>query len=152
MSKISDRQIALIASGIKLLYELFGRLDETLLRRALRRKVPIPRVTRVPSWEDTESFITVNPDFLSTEDLRTWWDSRDQNQSRVRLMISLARELRREQADGIYLFAPEIRETAALLPVVMSVADDIKLVMDDPTLSKERRTDLIVKILEEAAQ
>ena len=152
MTRISSQHLTLVVSGIELLYELFGKLDKALLQRALRKEVPIPHVTRVPSWEDTERFIEVNPDFLSTEQVQSWWDSRDTTQSRVRLMITLARHLRRTEGGDIYIFGREIRRNADVLPLVMSVADDIKMVLDDPTLSKERRTEMILEILKEASQ
>jgi hypothetical protein len=152
MSEFSSQQIMLIVSGVKLVYELFHTLDKTLLLRALRKPVPIPHVTRVPRWEDTQAFIIANPDFLKGDEFQVSWDTREQSQSRIRLMIGVARELRHRETEGFYLFAPEIRENAALLPIIISVARDVKLVLEDPTLSTEERTRRIVQILEEATQ
>jgi len=152
MAELSSRQIALVISGLKLLYELFGTLDKALLLRSLRKKVPVPNVTRVPNWEDTKSFIEANPEFVGSEEFRKWWDSREQTQNRVRLMISLARELRSQQGVDFYLFAPEVREDAAVRLVVMSVLHDIKSVLDDPTTSEEEKTEKIAEILREAGQ
>jgi hypothetical protein len=152
MSEFSNQQMMLVASGLKLIYELFRTLDKTLLLRALRKPVPIPHINRVPCWRNTEAFITANPDFLKTDEWQVSWDTRDQVQSRVRLMVGVARALRRRETEGFYLFAPEVRENAALQAVVISTARDLQRVLQDQTLSEEEKTGLIVKILEGKAQ
>jgi hypothetical protein len=131
MTKLSTRQVELIVSGLRLLYELFGGPDKGLPERVLRHKLAVPHVTRVPSWEETKGFIEANPDFVGTGEFRNWWDSREQTRNRVRLMIALVRALRRNQGYDFCLFVPGIRETSAVPPAVMSVADDIRKLLDD---------------------
>jgi len=150
MSESSGQQFMLIASGLKLVYELFRTLDKTLLLRALRKPVPIPHITRVPCWKNTEALIMANPGFLKTDEFQISWDTRDQVQSRIRLMVGVTRELRHNETEGFYLFAPEIRENPALIPIIVSVARDVRLVLEDPTLSTEVKTQQIAKILEKA--
>jgi hypothetical protein len=150
MAKFTTRQVELIVSGLKLLCELLGGLDKELLERALTHKLSAPHVTRVPDWEETKSFIEANPDFVSSEEFRKWWDSREQTQNRVRLMIALARERRRSEGEGFCLFAPEVRDTPALPPAVMSVADEMRKLLDDPTMSEKKGAERIMKTLEGA--
>ena len=152
MSEFSSQQMTLVASGLKLLYEFFHTLDKTLVLQALREPVSIPHVTRVLCWKNTEAFIIANPDFLNSDEFQVSWDTRDQVQSRIRLMVGVARELRRRETEGFYLFAPEVRENPALRPIVISVARDLKLVLQDPTLSAEEKTGRIVNILEAKVQ
>ena len=152
MTERTSQQLERIVSGLKLLYELFGKLDKALVRRALSRKLAVPNVTRVPSWEDTEAFITANPAFLGDDAVRSWWETRERNQSRIRLMIALSRQLRRGQTDGIHLFAPEIRRDSGLFPLVLSVADAVKRILEDPEISKEEKTRRIADLLKGAAK
>ena len=151
MTPVSS-EIALIAKGLGLAYEFYRTLDRSLLVEALQRKVPIPHVTRVPTWEDTEAFVLANPDFVSAEPQKTWWDMRDSTQSRLRLMITLARHLRRRQDEAFYLFAPEVRDDPSLMPKVMSVVGEIKRALDDPALPKTKKTERVMEILQEATQ
>ena len=151
MSIISEEQAMLLTAGLKLIYDLYGKLDKTLIVQALSRKIPIPPVTRIYSWGETESLIQANPDFLKKGDRQNWWATREQAQSRVRLMIELARELRKTQCTDIYLFAPAVRDNEDFLQLVISVADSLKLVVDNNRLSGSEKTKQIAQVLREAA-
>jgi hypothetical protein len=67
-------------------------------------------------------------------------------------MITLGRYLRQREDEEFFLFAPEVRDQASLLPQVASVTGEIKRALDDPTLSKTDKTARVVQILQEALQ
>ena len=150
MSSISEEQVTLLTAGLKLVFDLYGKFDRALIVQALSRKIPIPPVTRIYSWGETESLIQANPDFLKKGDRQNWWATREQAQSRVRLMIELARELRNTQRTDIYLFAPAVRDNEDFLQLVISVADSVKLVVENRSLSGSEKTQQIAQILKEA--
>ena len=109
-------------------------------------------VTRVPSWESTEAFVNANPEFVATEPLNASWNTRQEPQSRIRLMIALARHLRENHEEEAYLFTPEVRENPGIVASVASMAGAIRDVLEDPALSHLEKTVRITTILKEVLQ
>jgi hypothetical protein len=150
MSDVPKGYVMLLTAGLKLFFDLYGKWDRALVVQALSRKMPLPSVTRIYNWTETESLIQSNPDFLKKGDRSELWVTRNRAQSRVRLMVELARELRSDQRRDVYLFAPAVRENSDLMQLVISTADSLKLVLEDPNSSGSEKTRRIAQILQEA--
>ena len=151
MASVTEAQVTLLTEGLKLVYDLFKGIDRTMVLQALSRKIPIPPVTRIYNWEETQHLIQANPEFLNSQERQDWWATRTDPQSQVCLMVELGRELRSGQRAEIYLFAPEVRDNTGLLQLVMSVTSEVKLVLESQGLSGPEKTLQIIRILEEAA-
>ncbi len=152
MTEPSNAKVGLVASGLWLFYQLYRSIDQALLVQALQKKVPLPHVSGVPSWEETEAFVVANPEFLNTPVRQEWWDARDQIQGRVSLMIALGRELRGKEGEEFYLFAPEVRQDAALVPILLAAVGDVTRVLNDPALSPEQKVRRIMELLQGGGQ
>jgi len=150
MTDNANGKLNAAAQGLLLLNALYRSLDRTVLLRALEGKVPVPHVKRVPSWPVTEAFVAANPEFVSEDPRRSLWESRDDLQSRLRLMIALARELRRREGGEFYLFAAPVREDAALAPFIVSVAPAAGQTLGNAGLSTETKLRRLEDILLEA--
>jgi len=149
MSEKAPSAIQLVLPGLRLLYGLYRTLDRALLKQALSRKVPLPPVSRVLSWDETEALILANPDLLSSERLRGWWQRRGEVDCRARLMVGLARQLRRRPGEDFFLFAPEIRADDSLVVAILSASGRHRRILSDDGLSREEKARQLVVLLEE---
>ena len=66
-------------------------------------------------------------------------------------MVDLGHELSRSQLKDVYLFAPEVVGRADVLQAVISVAEQIQQVLQNPALLKSQKVEQITKIIEEVS-